>query len=244
MMADDSNEYFDFTDFMKTQSGEIQVLGVPNTSFGDQKQPHVASPFSAQQAQSLQLPFSTPSTQSKLMASSGKQKDKRGHVKNTTSDLPPIEQLRAESLKNYSREQLRYWLQQNGVQNIGSSKPDLKRQMRELLLQKGIISDPKLGKQRHLGVGASVPGAPGFSGQPTTPPEAGMSPNRQLALKGELPKCISCTKKANKDCSGRRCRSCCLRAIREGDEGYACPVHSKGKISRDFFFYSGRCGGS
>jgi LRP1 type putative zinc finger protein len=165
----------------------------------------------------------------------------------TLDSLPPIESLRPDQLKDFTKEEIKCYLEAAGV-IPGLTKPEMKRQMRAILQQLHGADDKK---SQALLVQPSTP--PPFVPPPTAAPF--ISPQQQIPFpqsvdlqstmsgpvsprsvpspsassvastddQGEL--CLDCSKKANKECHYRRCRGCCLKMMQ--DTGLKCMPHLK-----------------
>jgi len=156
--------------------------------------------------------------------------------------LPPIDSLRAESLKDFSKEDFRCYLESVGI-TPGYTKPEMKRQMRNLLVQ---INENKSNGDASPGSTppqtyppstptSYVPPVPAYIAPPTvvlpfnpptpSPAVTPIPPERTLSSESltEEEICVDCNKKANKECQYRRCRSCCLKKMQQ--QGYRCNPH-------------------
>eukprot|EP00026_Physarum_polycephalum_P007278 Phypoly_transcript_07336.p1 GENE.Phypoly_transcript_07336~~Phypoly_transcript_07336.p1 ORF type:complete len:527 (+),score=108.64 Phypoly_transcript_07336:53-1633(+) len=147
--------------------------------------------------------------------------------------LPPIETLQPETLKDFTKEDLRCYLEAAGI-TPGMTKPEMKRQMRSLINQiNGVEDKHRFSGQPQFPVTLPLqPLQPAFAPpvQVQYPVMAPMPPPPALTSGGSLPnfaegdiQCSDCPKKGNKECHYKRCRTCCLRKMKE--LGYRCGPH-------------------
>lgn len=115
----------------------------------------------------------------------------------------PIEELRIDELKRYTREQLAAYLNSQGViASPEDSKPSLKQRVKLVLSE--------LERQKSLGSGAP----------PVSELVHEKIKNGSLVIESDSRICEDCkTRKSNKDCHFLRCKACC------NAHGFNCSVH-------------------